>query len=106
MTHEQQRLDGSSFWIYSSPPVPYRTDYEGYERWRHQYRDKNGQKCEKVVGIHRLAAVAWFGFEVVIVDNRIVHHENGIPWDNREENLDLMGRTSHSILHNRGDSND
>ncbi len=78
--------------------VPYRTDHEGYERWRHQYRDESGAKKEDVIAIHRLCAVAWFGFDSVADD--VVHHESNIPWDNRESNLTIMNHTRHSKLHN------
>jgi predicted DNA-binding protein YlxM (UPF0122 family) len=79
--------------------VPYRTDKEGYERWRDQYRNRDGEKKEDVVAVHRLAAVAWFGYESVL--GRVVHHDSKIPWDNRESNLDLMQRSDHSSYHNR-----
>lgn len=50
------------------------------------------------VRIHRLLAVAEFGFDAVC--NNIVHHENGIPWDNRTENISLMSRGDHAAHHN------
>jgi hypothetical protein len=99
VTVYQRRLDGSEYLVRRVPPVPYRTDHEGYERWRHQYRDDDGEKCEDVVAVHRLAAVAWYGFDVLDGDS-VVHHESGIPWDNRESNVSVMDRSEHSILHN------
>ena len=49
------------------------------------------------VAIHRLAAVAWFGWGAV--SGNVVHHENGVPWDNRESNLTPMTLSEHSKLH-------
>lgn len=98
--YRQRRLDGTEFVVRPEAPVPYRTDYEGYETWRWQYRDCTGCKKENAVRVHRLAAVAWFGYEAVAGDNTVVHHKNGIPWDNQESNLVPMGRVEHSCLHN------
>ena len=56
---------------------------------------------KEYVKVHRLAAVAWFGFEEVC--DMVVHHESNTPWDNREENLTLMTFSEHARLHNKGD---
>lgn len=68
--------------------APFHTDFLGYERC---------VAVDEVVKIHRLAAVAWFGFDAVV--NKDVHHENNIPWDNREENLIPMDKSEHMRLH-------
>lgn len=47
--------------------------------------------------LHRLVAVAKYGFDEVAGD--VVHHKNGIPWDNRLENLELMSNSEHASLH-------
>jgi len=84
----------------NSKYVPTRVDKEGYVRWRHQYRDDSDAKKEDCVSVHRLLAVAMFGSEVF--DKKIVvHHLNGIPWDNRESNVSLMTRKGHSTHHNK-----
>ena len=49
------------------------------------------------VAIHRLVAVAEYGFNAV--SDKLVHHVNHIPWDNRPENLELMSQTDHSEYH-------
>jgi len=70
----------------------YRLSQRGYEYWR----SFNGES-EDTVKVHRLAAVAWYGLDAV-VDNH-VHHENRIPWDNRESNLAPMDPAEHNELH-------
>jgi hypothetical protein len=70
----------------------YHTHYRGYERWR-----TNVKGTEYSVFVHRLQAVAEYGFEAV--KDMQVHHENGIPWDNRPENLELMSRSEHTKHH-------
>jgi transposase len=76
----------------TDPPLRYpgkyysfKTDHQGYERWG----------CGE--SIHRLAAVAWFGLESV--EGKQIHHKNGVPWDNREENLMPLSPSEHSKQH-------
>jgi hypothetical protein len=54
------------------------TDNEGYEMWTSDSR---------IVRVHRLQAVAEWGLDAV--GHGEVHHKNGIPWDNRVENLEV-----------------
>jgi len=46
---------------------------------------------------HRLLAVAEYGFEEVC--QNVVHHENGIEWDNRPGNIQLLGDSEHKSMH-------
>jgi hypothetical protein len=57
-----------------------------YEDWRVKEDGKSKQ-----VFHHRLLAVAMVGFDNVAGNE--IHHENGIPWDNRPSNLTVV--TSH-----------
>lgn len=41
---------------------------------------------ERYVYLYRLSAVAW-GILDGLGDDRIVHHESRVPWDDREANL-------------------
>lgn len=76
-------------------PVPFCTDpWHGYERWR----NRHGEEAQ-AVRIHRLIAVAEWGFDAVC--GMDVHHKNEVPWDNRAENLELMSRSEHVAHHNR-----
>lgn len=63
---------------------------KGYEKWHH-----NGQR----VYVHRLLAVAEYGFDTVC-DN-VVHHKNGIPWDNRLENIEALPQPEHHGEHTK-----
>lgn len=64
----------------------------GHECWEARYRDEMDY-----VSVHRLAAVAWSGFDEVAGND--VHHKNEVPWDNREENLTLLPPDDHRSHH-------
>lgn len=51
------------------------------------------------VSHHRLLAVSEFGFDAVSEND--VHHINGVEWDNRPNNLELMPHGDHRAYHNR-----
>ena len=72
--------------------VPFQTHVTGAEVWRHSYKNESD-----MVYVHRLLAVAKFGFDAV-ADN-VVHHESEVRWDNRPGNLELMDHGEHSTLH-------
>lgn len=63
----------------------------GHEVW-HSRADGRA-----TVIVHRLAAVAWLGYDAVV--DKDVHHINGIPWDTREENLDVLDPSEHRSYH-------
>jgi hypothetical protein len=67
---------------------------DGYECWTVY----DGQRESHTVRVHRLVAIAEYGFDAV--SGNVVHHKNQIPWDNRPENLEPMSRGEHSELHN------
>lgn len=47
--------------------------------------------------MHRLLAVAEYGFEAV--KGMHVHHDNGIKWDNRPDNIEIMTPEEHGKMH-------
>jgi transposase len=51
----------------------------------------------KGVLVHRLLAVSEYGYEEVC-DN-VVHHKNGVKWDNRPSNIEVMSRSDHTKHH-------
>jgi hypothetical protein len=66
---------------------------DGYERWR-SYEDGR----ERYVYVHRLAAVAW-GILDGLDDPRHVHHINGVPWCNTEDNFEAVDERTHAEYH-------
>jgi len=67
----------------------------GYLTCRHRHgTDRNGRVAFRV---HRLVAVAEFGFDAVA--DREVHHKNGHRVDNRHENLEVMTASEHAEHH-------
>ena len=65
---------------------------DGYEVLQNVY---DGESYE--TRVHRLIAVAEYGFEAV--SGKVVHHKNGVRWDNRPENLEVMTTEEHSRYH-------
>lgn len=78
-------------------PVQLVVDQDGYERW-----DGAVDGVRWSFGVHRLVAIAEYGVDQV--KDKIVHHKNEIPWDNRPENLEPMTRSDH-IDHHVNDTN-
>lgn len=76
----------------SREPPSFYTQANGYEVCETWYEGKS-----ETVLIHRLAAVAWYGFDA-ICDN-VVHHRSGHKRDNREGNLQPMSGEKHGRLH-------
>jgi hypothetical protein len=74
-------------------PVHFRTEDRGYEVWRYD----NGETQHKI-RVHRLASVAWFGFDEV-TEATVVHHKDRIPWHNSESNVELLSREQHQDRH-------
>jgi len=65
---------------------------DGYEHWT----TRVGGRTEAVT-VHRLTAVAEYGFDTVA--DRVVHHINHIPFDNRPENLQVLDDKVHKEGH-------
>jgi hypothetical protein len=84
--HQRQRDRDSA--------VQFRTDNKGYERWE---TEAFGEYA--FVPVHRLAAVAWFGFDAV--RDTHVHHKIPIRWLNTEWNLEPIDPGEHIQIHNR-----
>lgn len=67
-----------------------------YERWKAW----DPEEGNLYVYVHRLAAVAWFGFDVV--EEGHVHHASGHSLDNRESNLLVVDPETHHNHHLNG----
>lgn len=75
------------------PPYFQHADDHGHEMIRTLVDGK-----VKAVGVHPHVAVSEFGTDAVA--GMHVHHKNGIPWDNRPENLQPMTNSDHITHHN------
>ena len=66
---------------------------DGYMQWQTIY---HGERYEAYV--HRLLAVSEYGFEAV--SGKVVHHKNGVKWDNRPSNIEILTNSEHGDVHN------
>lgn len=69
----------------------------GYEYWPSTETQSDGSRVNRIVYVHRLFAVSEFGIEAV--KGKHVHHRNGIPWDTRRKNIELLTPEEHGQLH-------
>lgn len=67
-------------------------DARGYETIKHSVGN-----VTKNYPIHRLVAIAEYGYDAV--QDMHVHHKNGIKWDNRPDNIELLPGTDHHKHH-------
>lgn len=77
-----------------SPWATFITQEDGYEcihAWSSELQTM------EVFGLHRLLAVAEFGFDAVA--DKHVHHKKNIPWLNTPGNLELMSASEHISYH-------
>lgn len=73
----------------------YHTMPSGHTRWQASF---DGD--DEVMYVHRLLAISKYGVEAVM--NKDIHHKNGIPWDNRPKNIDLLSPSEHISHHTHG----
>jgi len=83
--------EANKIWAWKLP-LNIETSRDGYERFQTKVHGENQSFAH-----HRLIAVAKHGFEAL--SGNIVHHKNGVPWDNRPENLALMPQSEHVREH-------
>ena len=81
-------------WLKQPPNI--HSDVNGYVYCKNEM---DGEEYH--VLIHRLLAVSEFGFEEV--KDKVVHHKNNIPWDNRPENIELMTAAEHAEHHHQAE---
>ena len=67
---------------------------DGYEEWTSVH---DGEKLR--VYVHQVFAIAHGAdpYEIFGGDQQ-VHHKNGIKWDTREDNIEVLGLVEHAVL--------
>lgn len=81
-------------------PVYYRVP-GGYPRVDHSHKAESEQ-----IYVHQLLAIASGANPYdVFADEYHTHHKNGVRWDNRVENIEVLTQSEHMKIHgNRGDN--
>jgi len=72
----------------------YEMTADGHMSWR---QTPTPNRENHFMFVHRLVAVAEYGADAVAGNH--IHHKNGIPWDNRPENLKVLSPSEHMKLH-------
>jgi len=78
---------------YVTGRAKYNSVSSGYFTGSNDYMYFRGVRNSDYVPIHRLVAVAEYGFDAVV--DKEIHHKNGMPWDNRPENLEPLSKEEH-----------
>ena len=94
---KRSRSEAAQTRWHKRPLRPYTDSTNGYERIEDKYDGGDDR-----VSVHRLLAVAKFGIDAM--KDKVVHHRNNIPWDNRPDNLELMTISEHVEHHHREDT--
>lgn len=72
----------------------FRTQQHGYEIWEVRVGDHCIQ-CR----VHQLLAISdGEDPQEVFSEDTEIHHKNGVPWDNREGNIELLSASEHSRI--------
>lgn len=92
---DKHEIERRSSWEHARRDcAAFRTDSRGYEEW---YSNEGGKRHH--IRVHRLLAVAEYGFDTTV--ENVVHHRNGLKWDNRPSNIELQSPTQHGITHDK-----
>ena len=80
---------------HEQPRITLRTGKRGWEYFR--YTEPGNIHWNDGVDInhHRLLADLWLDEDI---DGKVIHHKSGIPWDNREDNLEVLTAQEHGRI--------
>lgn len=93
---EKLGIETRSRW---TPHANFYTDRRGYERWETWDVDQYAS-----LKVHQLLAISTGESpRDVFGAGNATHHKNGIPWDNRPENLETMSQSEHMRDHHAAD---
>jgi hypothetical protein len=80
-----------------TPGVWFGHDKSAHEMWV----TRDGNESAIAVYVAQLVAIAdGADPSKVFSEGKVVHHRNGIPFDNRPKNLEVLGRSRHQLIHN------
>lgn len=83
--------EANQIWSWKLPPN-IRVGMDGYEYFQTKIHGESVRFSH-----HRLLAVSEYGLEAIA--DKVVHHKNGVPWDNRPSNLEIMTQSRHVREH-------
>ena len=89
---------GAPEWVYDEmrkSPANLTVNNNGHVQWRIPDRGKY-----RSLGVHRLTAIMDGADPHDVFGGMHVHHKNGVPWDNRPANLEILEKGEHHSLHN------
>lgn len=93
---ERQTQGEAAKEIHRVPYAGYHMTSAGYHMWASSW---DGE--QDFVYVHRLLAVAEHGFDAVVDSD--VHHQNGVPWLNYHDNIELLSSSDHTSQHQTGE---
>ena len=89
---KRSRAEAAQAWRGTRNKIPLSVHTQGTMCWQ-----TGDGEDRYTVYVHRLLAVAEWGFDAVCEMD--VHHKNEIRWDNRPDNLELLSHSDHTIHH-------
>jgi len=81
-----------------TPGMNLRVNGSDYLEWWNHIHEHSEVVRRETCRVHRLVAVAEYGFDAVA--DSVVHHKNGVKWDNRPGNLEVLDAGEHATHHN------